>query len=62
MVCFVNGRFAGAVADMRLIKDGKETEFGAARIFLACSGGEVLVRCVEARNVTALPPELVAIQ
>ena len=30
VVCFVNGRFAGAVADTRLIKDGKETEFGAA--------------------------------
>ena len=55
---FINGRFIGAVANLRGLIDGKVTELGESRITLGCANGQVLVRRIEIRDISALPPEL----
>jgi len=61
LACFINGNFVGALADIRPVKDGKETEFGCkTRIHLAATEGEALIRGIQVRDITALPPELLS--
>ena len=57
---FVNGRFMGALAEIRDLWDGKEAEVGSTWITLQGVGGEVLIRRIEIRDISALPPELLA--
>jgi hypothetical protein len=55
---FLNGRFVGAATDLRWLNDGKEIDLGRVSPG-AFSGFGVLVRRVEVRDITALPPELI---
>jgi formylglycine-generating enzyme required for sulfatase activity/Leucine-rich repeat (LRR) protein len=57
---FINGRFIGAVADLRGSIDGKVSDLGSSGITLGCSNGQVLIRRIEVRDISALPPELFA--
>ncbi len=59
---FINGRFLCAVADLRGLVDGKETELGKAGFNLVGVRGEVWMRRIEIRDIGALPPELLANQ
>ena len=57
---FVNGRFAGATTDLRWLKEKEEIEF-PRKLFagtLQCAG--TMVRRVQIRDISALPPELFA--
>ncbi len=56
---FLNGRFVGAATDLRWLNDGKEIDLGRVPPG-SFTGFGVQVRRVEARDITALPPELLA--
>src|SRR5262249_11653243 len=58
--CFVNGRFLGAVVDLREVNDGKETRPLLMPINLNCPRGDVIFRNIEVRAIIAMPPELLA--
>jgi WD40 repeat protein/Leucine-rich repeat (LRR) protein len=60
LLCFVNGRFIGAMAGMRYAKDGKEGAIARTLIHVHSQPGEVEVRRIEVRAISVLPPELVA--
>ncbi len=57
---FVNGRFLGALTDVRWPEGGKETEFTGKDVTgtLQVYRGEVWMRRIEIRDIDALPPEL----
>jgi serine/threonine protein kinase/formylglycine-generating enzyme required for sulfatase activity len=57
---FVNGRFLGALADMRCLVDGQMTELGEAVFTLGGAKGKLLIRGAKWRDVMSLPPELLA--
>jgi hypothetical protein len=59
LVCFINGQFLNAVAEIREVNDGKETAPSNKTYHrIQCGKGEVLFRRIEKRYLSVFPPEL----
>ena len=58
IVYVLNGRILGAIAELRRTKAKEEAEVGATLINLLVQSGDVNVRRVQIREISALPPEI----